>query len=776
MKNIGCECYEKSVKVKISDGKSVDSKQKIDLMSMDYDGFLLNNIRLKYGRVPKSSNEILLSAGIEMYGGYAFEVAETGSEIELVSDSGKTEKYTVVGVCDNFNAAMNDTGYKAYTYSDDIEKVNNVYVTVVSEKNCKGAVKSLAKDMGIQDELIKWDGNRITDSENILSEYHLICNSSLIYQLEEGTPDDSKKTVMYIMKILTSFILIVSIMVIWNIYSIFMNERRKEFGLLRVCGISSYKLLCISLMESSMLYVPALITSVVLSGIGKMMIQNLIQFMRIAALTGLKVSFSYELIILSALYVLVIVAVIVTMTTYMVIKDASPVQMLNGEFNHKLSKKEVRRDRKHYVTAGYLIGSRNITRNKGKSLSVILSLAVITLFFVVFSCLIEIMNQNIVNDVTMLTESQYTLFRDGDTTFPAEFTDNIPFTTSKYTASFSRADFNIAPEQKNDRYKQYYNAFWAGYTADEIFDRTEWNLEVDGIGREEYEKYVEWFDGDKPDYDEWLVSGRALLDDIIISTDKNGEKSYDNLLNIDAADYVLTYNNYDCDLGNGNRQVYSAGEVRLCGRVGHKLYCREDNEVGLTILLPEEVVRKQFDARLQLMYITTEKGKETEVGAWLKNNQAAYNYSIVDDVKKYAAAHDSKITTRLMLIMGFVLIVIICMLHIYNVVCSNLNSRKKELAILMAIGMKRWQVQKSVIWEHALYGAIGGIAGAIASILLLERLLMLMSGASKVNMILPLDFMWVGFCFAMIISMSVALYATRGIGKSGIVSEVNCND
>ena len=35
------------------------------------------------------------------------------------------------------------------------------------------------------------------------------------------------------------------------------------------------------------------------------------------------------------------------------------------------------------------------------------------------------------------------------------------------------------------------------------------------------------------------------------------------------------------------------------------------------------------------MYITTEKGKETEVGAWLKNNQAAYNYSIVDDVKKY---------------------------------------------------------------------------------------------------------------------------------------------
>ena len=86
VKNIGCECYEKSVKVKISDGKSVDSKQKIDLMSMDYDGFLLNNIRLKYGRVPKSSNEILLSAGIEMYGGYAFEVAETGSEIELVSD------------------------------------------------------------------------------------------------------------------------------------------------------------------------------------------------------------------------------------------------------------------------------------------------------------------------------------------------------------------------------------------------------------------------------------------------------------------------------------------------------------------------------------------------------------------------------------------------------------------------------------------------------------------------------------------------------------------
>ena len=98
------------------------------------------------------------------------------------------------------------------------------------------------------------------------------------------------------------------------------------------------------------------------------------------------------------------------------------------------------------------------------------------------------------------------------------------------------------------------------------------------------------------------------------------------------------------------------------------------------------------------------------------------------------------------------------------------------MAVLMAIGMKRWQIRKSVLWEHALYGIIGGILGAAISAVLLERLLMLLSGATKIRVVLPWDYMWVGFCSAIVVSMAVALYATGNVAKTGIVKEISAND
>ena len=133
-------------------------------------------------------------------------------------------------------------------------------------------------------------------------------------------------------------------------------------------------------------------------------------------------------------------------------------------------------------------------------------------------------------------------------------------------------------------------------------------------------------------------------------------------------------------------------------------------------------------------------------------------------------------TTKVMLRLAFLFVVVVSMLHIYNVVRGSLNAREKEMAVLMAIGMKRWQIRKSVLWEHALYGIIGGILGAAISAVLLERLLMLLSGATKIRFVLPWDYMWVGFCSAIVVSMAVALYATGNVAKTGIVKEISAND
>ena len=777
IESIGYEGLIDTVSVGKYDGQNCESDQKVDLFCMDRTGYELNYTRLIFGRLPERDNEIIISAGIELSGDYAFRTDAGGKEISLVNGAGEAYTYTIVGVCDDFNASQgDDSHYKAYTFCEQAADVANAYVTISQGMGYHDVIAKLAETMNITEDRIKWDGNRITDDIDDLGAYRLICNSSLLHQIEDGPSDESSQAVIYIMQIIVIFILIVAAMVIWNIYGILVGGRREEIGLLRVCGVSVGKILLAGLVESGILFGTALLLNTILTGVGEFLIQQLIQFMRITELAELEVKVSYTLILLSAFYVGIIVAVVVILTMVMLMKGVSPVELLNGGKEKEVRRKRKHIDSRHIPSASFLIGRRSLLRNKGKSISIVLALAVVTLFFVTFSSFIEVLGSDeVVNDVTMLTESQYVVFKDGEEALPKEFIDSIPNTTEKYTASSTMAEFNISPRQKNTKFKDHYNDNYSGFTADEIFNREQWLLEVVGINKEEYEKYVEWFDGEELSYEEWVESGKALLSDTIITTDEDGSRVKENLLNIDASGTVMTYNDYDVDYGNGNRQTYQGGEVELCGRAGYKLFCREDNFVYIIILLPEDAVRKQFNAQSQILYINAKRGKETEVGVWLKNH-SSYFSSFLDDVKKYAASHDSSMTTKVMLRLAFLFVVVVSMLHIYNVVRGSLNAREKEMAVLMAIGMKRWQIRKSVLWEHALYGIIGGILGAAISAVLLERLLMLLSGATKIRFVLPWDYMWVGFCSAIVVSMAVALYATGNVAKTGIVKEISAND
>ena len=67
--------------------------------------------------------------------------------------------------------------------------------------------------------------------------------------------------------------------------------------------------------------------------------------------------------------------------------------------------------------------------------------------------------------------------------------------------------------------------------------------------------------------------------------------------------------------------------------------------------------------------------------------------------------------------------------------------------------------------EWTFYAEERGIVGAAASAVLLERLLKLLSGATKIKFVLPWDYMWIGLCCVVVVSMVVALYSTRNVAN-----------
>lgn len=203
---------------------------------------------------------------------------------------------------------------------------------------------------------------------------------------------------------------------------------------------------------------------------------------------------------------------------------------------------------------------------------------------------------------------------------------------------------------------------------------------------------------------------------------------------------------------------------------------RVDNFIFINVFLPEKVVREQFAPLNQFVNFNAVKGKETELGVWLREHSLEHGYTIWDDVKKYEAAYDTQTTLRAILWSVFVAVLLISALHIFNTVRSSIMTRKKELAILMALGMSRWQVRKSVLWEHAAYGVFAGVAGSLLSLALLERLLKLLSGADSVNMVIPWDYLVSGFSGVVLLSLAVAFAATGVFAKTSIVEEMREHD
>lgn len=776
VETIGKESILDTAEIIDFNNQIIDKEQQLEIATMDEAAINLNMLKLKSGELPIKDDEILLSAGIEFFESYAYVEAEKGGELSVRCEDGNTREYSVSGVLDNFNAAQTDNVYKAFVKSDEEGIQKNVYVTVKSGGDLVKKIEQLTNELGVSEKEINKQGNRIIDTKESLEEYHVIYNSSLLYLINEGTPDDSEKAVMYITQILIIFILLVSAMIIWNIYNILIEERREEYGLLRVCGASAKKILLSCWIESGIIFSVAFVLSVSLANFEKILTQQIIQFMRISAMSDLKISISGTVIFAGAGFIGVMVLIITTITTIRLIRNNTPMQLLNGNSLDKARRGKLHKSRDFYqVTASFLIGKRNIFRNKIKTFSVVLALGIVVMFFITFSSFIEILDSKVVKDVTMIPSSQYTISRDFQEPFPKEFIDNIPNTEFKYTTSINRAVFNISPEIKNETLKRYYNLYYHGLTADEVFMWDEVSIEIDGISREQYEN-LEWFDGKKVSYEEWVKSGKALIDDICVETDKDGVKKYINQLNINPDNYVLKYKPEEADFGNGNEYKFDGGELVLCGRVGNKLYCREDHLVYINIFLPEDVVRKKFDPYTQIMYINARKGKETEVGAFLRNNSIKYGYYIIDDVKKYAAAHDNQMTTRVIIRVVFLIVVLISIIHIYNIVRSNLNARRKEQAVLMALGMRRWQIQKSILWEHAIYGILGSILGGVVSVVLLEKLLKLLSKASKVNIVIPWDYLWIGSCSAITLSLAVAFVATYNLARTSIVEGIREND
>jgi len=103
--------------------------------------------------------------------------------------------------------------------------------------------------------------------------------------------------------------------------------------------------------------------------------------------------------------------------------------------------------------------------------------------------------------------------------------------------------------------------------------------------------------------------------------------------------------------------------------------------------------------------------------AAVEESTAAYPNVTVRDQAEYRQNQEDQIDQLLVLFQGLLfLAVIISFLGIVNTLVLSILERTREIGLLRAVGMSRWQVRRMILWESITVSIIGAIFGIVVGL------------------------------------------------------------
>lgn len=122
-----------------------------------------------------------------------------------------------------------------------------------------------------------------------------------------------------------------------------------------------------------------------------------------------------------------------------------------------------------------------------------------------------------------------------------------------------------------------------------------------------------------------------------------------------------------------------------------------------------------------------------------------------------------------------ILAVFISSFGLVNTLTMNVMERMREIGMLRAIGMSRFQVIKMILAEAGLMGIIGGILGLGFGILLSRIFLhaMIAIGGYRINFVLPASAVIIGVILALVVSQIAAIQPARRASFTNIIDALH---
>ena len=675
------------------------------------EAFSNTTIKLEAGRLPNDSGEIVVSVPFQnnakvkvgdtifldigkrvcvdgtilnQSNPYYVEEGETDDCQEYITDT-RMHEYKIVGIMERPDYSLED--YSAPGY---------VMITKIDETTDNINVSLLFKDAKYYKEYVKNISN-----DNDLNKYNVSLNTELLRWSGAALSETTMNMLYTIAGVVIGIIIFTSVFVIKNSFDIANQEKRKMYGMLSSIGATSKQIKKNVLHEGFILGVIGIplgilsgifadyILIILINTIGKYMFEDL------------KFVFSVSI------WPVVLSVVLGSLTIYLSVVRAakksskiSPIEAIRNNNEIKINSKKIKSSKlvDKLFGVGGDIAYKNLKRNKKRNRTTIIS---IVLSVAVFISLSSFLNYGFKMTSKYYVDINYSLqvYLRGDDK------DAI----SKAYNDIERLD-NV---ERHSLQKSVYMDFDANkyYTKDALeYVATEGlNIRITSVGKEEFERILK---ENKINSDNYNFKG--LLMDKAMYYDQDG-KNYKEVHLVDL-NKNKTINGL---INNKNLSISIIDRIDVVPMGLQSTYSDTP-----TLIVSDEFfnyIINNYEFEYEDNGILYLKSNNTEsLGVSVKNYLMSTD---IEDYQIYNIENEAKAQRGMIILVsiflyGFIIVIsLIGVTNIINTINSNMNLRRRELAMLKSIGMTKKEFNKMINLEAILYSTKALIIGIPLGIL-----------------------------------------------------------
>lgn len=758
--------------------EKVENEYKSYIFVMEYDkkGLEQGGVTLLEGRMPENSNEIVIPEHLIKSGKINYTIGEkitlnlgkrqtkdglelTQEDALLTDESEETESssksksetedleeivdtkehtYTIVGIIERSNykgiEGFSAPGYTAISYMDNENDINTANISVLY---------SNLKDFQKKTEDIK-----SVIEKNIGSSVTVSYNSSLI-DYEGGVSDTTMASLYSVGAVVIVIIILSSVFVIRNSFSISVSEKTKQYGMLSSIGATKKQIKKSVLYEGFYIGIIGIPLGILC---GMLAVVILLQVVNVLLGDSLNEKCVFSIPILAIIASIIISAITIYLSCILPARRASkisPIEAIRGNDDIKIKAKKVKTSKitKKLFGIGGVIASKNLKRNKKKYRTTVISLVVSISIFISLSSFLDY-GGKIVNVYYKDLGYDISVY-DGTVENYNEITklDNVEEYSYSYMTEGS-VDIN-----------KYGSEFGKKRIAK---DGEETNsITIILINNDYFKKFIEHLGIQSTNYKDIAI----LEDDAYEYIDeKTVFENYYSLKTGDSIEITLT---------NGEKRTVKISKKTDERPMGYKnvysnggyLFVSED-------FIQDKSDKKSFHVGGLLIKSQNPDELENEINNLKKTNNL-YSKLYINNISKYVEENQKIILLISIFLYGFIAVItLIGVTNIFNTITTNMILRSKEFANLKSVGMTTKEFNRMIRLESILYGLksllIGIPLGLIGSYCIYNGI----AKGLDFGYILPLKSIIIAIIFVFIIVGLTMKYSLNKINKQNIIETI----